>query len=115
MQEIKNEDFTKIDNSNNFEDEMNFKVIILGSASVGKTSLKNVATTQIFNDDVSPTIGFELSTLLYNVNNGPHIRLQLWDTCSQEKYRSLIRSFYSSANVAIIAFACNSYESFKFK
>lgn len=109
---ISNEDFTRIKSSQNFPNELLFKIIIIGSTSVGKTSLKNKITTQVFTDDVGPTIGFELSTLLYKVSDGTYIRLQLWDTCSQEKYRSLIRNFYTSANLAIICYAVNNYDSF---
>jgi small GTP-binding protein len=41
-----------------------------------------------------------------------NIKLQIWDTCGQEVYRSLISSFYRSASLAIIVYSIDSEESF---
>ena len=41
-----------------------------------------------------------------------NIKLQIWDTCGQEAYRSLITSFYRNSSLAIIAYAINNQNSF---
>ena len=52
------------------------------------------------------TVGFEFLT--FNIKlNGKIIRLQIWDTCGQEIYRSLISSFYKNSSLAIIVYAIN--------
>ena len=33
------------------------------------------------------------------------IKLQLWDTCGEEVYRSLISSFYKSSSLAILVYS----------
>ena len=33
------------------------------------------------------------------------IKLQIWDTCGQEIYRSLIKNFYQNSSLAIIVYA----------
>ena len=43
---------------------------------------------------------------------GMRIRLQIWDTAGQEKFRTLTRSYYRKSNGVIIAFSINSLESF---
>ena len=43
---------------------------------------------------------------------GIRIRLQIWDTAGQEKFRTLTRSYYRKSNGVIIAFSINSLESF---
>ena len=40
------------------------------------------------------------------------IKLQIWDTCGQELYRSLIINFYRNSSLAIIVYAINSKDSF---
>ena len=34
-----------------------------------------------------------------------YIRLEIWDTCGQEAYRSLIRNYYKNNALAIIVYA----------
>jgi GTPase SAR1 family protein len=39
--------------------------------------------------------------------NGKVIKLQIWDTCGQEIYRSLVTNFYRNSSLAIIVYAIN--------
>ena len=41
-----------------------------------------------------------------------NIKLQIWDTCGQELYRSLIRSFYHNSSLAILVYSINNDMSF---
>ena len=45
--------------------------------------------------------------------NNKVIKLQIWDTCGQELYRSLITNFYRNSSLAIMVYAINSRESFE--
>ncbi len=50
------------------------------------------------------TVGFEF--FAFNIKFGETIiKLQIWDTCGQEIYRSLISSFYKNSSLAIIVYA----------
>ena len=40
------------------------------------------------------------------------IKLQIWDTCGMEVYRSLIKSFYINSSLAVIVYAINDSDSF---
>ena len=40
------------------------------------------------------------------------VKLQIWDTCGQEFYRSLVSSFYRNTSLAIIVYAINNQKSF---
>jgi GTPase SAR1 family protein len=52
------------------------------------------------------TVGFEFFS--FNIKIGEKvIKLQIWDTCGQEVYRSLISSFYKNSSLAIIVYAIN--------
>jgi small GTP-binding protein len=41
------------------------------------------------------------------------VRLQIWDTCGQEVYRSLINGFYRNSSLAILVYSITSLKSFK--
>ena len=92
--------------------DLSFKIIVIGDSGVGKSCLTNRATTNLFEDSYSATVGFEF--LNFNVKiDGKIIKLQIWDTCGQELYRSLITNFYRNASLAIIVYAVNSRDSFE--
>ena len=58
------------------------------------------------------TIGFEYFT--FNIKLGETIiKLQIWDTCGQEFYKSLISSFYRNASLAIIVYSIDNQKSFE--
>ena len=45
--------------------------------------------------------------------NGKTVKLQLWDTAGQEKYKSMVSSYYRGANVALIIFDITNHKSFE--
>ena len=92
--------------------DLSFKIIVIGDSSVGKSCLTNRATINLFEDTYTATVGFEF--LSFNIKiDGKIIKLQIWDTCGQELYRSLITNFYRNASLAIIVYAINSRDSFE--
>ena len=94
--EILPEDFPKHD--------LSFKIIIIGDQGVGKSCLSVKATKNVFESNYLATVGFEFFN--FNLKLGEKIiRLQIWDTCGQEIYRSLITNFYRNSSLAFIVFA----------
>ena len=91
--------------------DFSFKMIVIGDAGVGKSCLTNRASKDKFLSDYSPTVGFEFLTFTTSIEN-KIIKLQIWDTCGQEVYRSLITNFYRNASLAMMVYAINSRESF---
>ena len=92
--------------------DLTFKVIVIGDSGVGKSSLTNKATNSIFSDKYNATVGFEFFTFNIKMFN-KIVRLQIWDTCGQELYRSLITNFYRNSSLAIIVYAINEKSSFE--
>jgi small GTP-binding protein len=92
--------------------DLSFKLIIVGNSGVGKSCLTLKAIKNQYDDFYTPTIGFEF--LSFNVKINEHIiKLQIWDTCGQEAYRSIIKSFYKNSSLAIIVYSIDNKESFK--
>ena len=91
--------------------DLSFKLIIVGDSGVGKSCLSIKASRNYFEDFYSPTVGFEFLTFNVKVEDKT-VKLQIWDTCGQEVYRSLISSFYRSASLAIVVYSVDDENSF---
>ena len=100
-----------LDNISGDKYDINFKIIVIGNSGVGKSCLTLKATQDIFKEDFASTIGFQFFSFHVKIND-KILKLQIWDTCGQEIYRSLISSFYRNASLAMMVYAINSKESF---
>ena len=95
----------------NIKYDICFKVIVIGEAAVGKSCLTGRAVKNIFITDYSPTIAINVENFITTIEN-KIIKLEIFDTCGQECYRSLISSFYRNTSLAMVVYAINSRESF---
>ena len=104
--DIKNENSFDSDSSKKkkYACQEKYKVIIIGDSSVGKTSLFYRYKNKTFTTQILSTIGFEYNEVEVTYKDKV-VGLQFWDTCGQETYRSLIRSFYSNAIAAVFVFS----------
>ena len=91
--------------------DLTFKIIVIGDPGVGKSCLTGRAVKDKFDSQYAPTIGFEFLTYSVKIQD-KIIKLQIWDTCGQEMYRSLISNFYRNASLAMIVYSIDSKESF---
>jgi len=91
--------------------DQSYKIILIGDSSVGKTALTKKAVRNEFEEYYQATVGFEF--LVFNLEiNSKIIKLQIWDTCGQELYRSLITNFYRNSSLAIFVYDVNKKDSF---
>ena len=86
--------------------DLSFKLIVIGDSSVGKSCLSAQAVRNNFVEFYQATVGFEFLTFNLRINS-KIIKLQIWDTCGQEVYRSLISNFFNMTSLAIIVYAIN--------
>lgn len=92
--------------------DFSFKAIIIGDAFVGKSSLINQAIKKQFKTTYAPTLGFDYFVFHIRIKN-KIIKLQIWDTCGQEIYKSLVTNFYRNSSVAFMVYAINDRNSFE--
>ena len=88
-----------------------FKLILIGDSGVGKTCILQRYMKHIFEENYKCTIGVDF-LMKSIVINGQTVKLQLWDTAGQEKYKSMVSSYYRGANVALIVFDLTNHQSF---
>jgi Ras-related protein Rab-2A len=102
--ELLPEDFAQYD--------ISFKIIVIGDSGVGKSCLTTQAVRNNFEEFYTATVGFEFLTFNMKINNNV-LKLQIWDTCGQEVYKSLISNFYRNSSLALILYAINNKDSFQ--
>jgi len=67
-----------------------FRVILLGDSTVGKSSLLKYFTEGKFDEGCEPTVGVDFFARLVEIKPGLRVKLQLWDTAGQERFRYFV-------------------------
>eukprot|EP01111_Echinosteliopsis_oligospora_P001487 TRINITY_DN12241_c0_g1_i1.p1 TRINITY_DN12241_c0_g1~~TRINITY_DN12241_c0_g1_i1.p1 ORF type:complete len:206 (+),score=27.76 TRINITY_DN12241_c0_g1_i1:80-697(+) len=89
-----------------------FKYIIVGDTAVGKSCLLLQFTDKRFQPVHDLTIGVEFGSRTLSISNNP-VKLQIWDTAGQEKFRSITRSYYRGAAGALLVYDITRRETFE--
>lgn len=76
-----------------------YKIVLLGQATVGKTSITGRITTGEFHDGSESTIGASFTQL---IRDG--VKLCIWDTAGQERYRAISEIYYRDSDLALLVF-----------
>jgi len=88
-----------------------FKVVLIGDAGVGKSSILDNLTNNQFYYNYDMTIGVEYNSKIVT-QDAKYIKLQIWDTAGQEVFRSITKSYYRNNSVIIIVYDTTNYTSF---
>jgi len=94
------------------KDEIAIKVTLIGESSVGKTSIINRYAKGNFSQELESTLGANYSQKKM-VRHGKKIRLDLWDTAGQEKYRAIGRHFYKESYIVCLVYDISNKDSFE--
>lgn len=88
------------------------KIIMVGSISVGKTSLVTKFATgkKPIRKESTKAASYVVK---YKIVNGTNFELKLWDTAGQEKYKSLTKLFIKDAKIAILVYSIIDEQSFQ--
>ena len=70
------------------------KVIVVGDSGVGKSSIVLRFVNGEFNEFNEPTLGAAFLSKIHQYGNNQSVRLQMWDTAGQEKYKSIAPIYY---------------------
>jgi small GTP-binding protein len=82
------------------------KTILIGETGVGKSTFCHRFINNNFILNHESTIGVDFFIKLLEIN-GKKYKLQIWDTAGQEKFRSIITSYFRNVNLAIIMIDIN--------
>ena len=87
------------------------KIIFTGDVAVGKTSIINTLLNSKFNEEYEASIGVDFFSKTLNYK-GKQIKLQIWDSAGQEKFRSLIPNYIRGAALVFLVYDITNKKSF---
>jgi len=89
-----------------------FKILLIGDAGVGKSSLLLRYTDDSYTDAFIGNIGGEFKNKFIEYE-GSKLQLQIWDTAGAERFRTITSSYYRGAHGIILVYDITSEKSFK--
>ena len=93
------------------DDALEIKIILLGEAGVGKTSIISRYVENTFSEDLMSSTAMTYVQKEMTIDK-QKIQLNIWDTVGQEKYRSLSKLFFKDTKIVILVYSITSIESF---
>jgi len=80
-----------------------FKIIFVGDSGIGKTSVINQYVNNYFNQINQMTLqcSFQSKTVQIPKSN-KEIRMHIWDTAGDEKFRNIVKMYYRGAQVVVL-------------
>ena len=94
------------------QDTVRFKVVLIGDALVGKTSLALRYVKDRFNENEDSTIGASYLSHTLELEK-TRVKFDLWDTAGQERYHGLAPMYYRGAQAVIVVYDICSERSFE--
>ena len=94
------------------EAEITLKILLIGDSYVGKTSLLLKYMDREFPESHMATIGVEFKDKIVQINK-KYVKLQVWDTSGQERYRSITKNFYRNADGVMFIFDVTKEKTFE--
>lgn len=88
------------------------KIILSGNSGAGKSSLLQQYTDHSFTETFSSTLGVDFKIKNLTLSSGKSAKLQLWDTAGQDRFRSIVASYWRGADGVLFVFDLTDPSSF---
>ena len=92
--------------------EFLYKILILGDSSVGKTCFLTRYADNTFQEVHMSTIGIDYKLKNVKMEDGKIVKLQIWDTAGQDRFRSITKNYYKGANGIVVIFSVTDKKTF---
>ena len=93
------------------EDLIKLKLIVVGNQGTGKSSILNRFVNETFDENYQATIGLDFHSKNITIHD-QDVRLIIYDTAGQEKFRSLIPMYIREAQIILFIYDISDKESF---
>ena len=93
--------------------ELLYKIILLGDSSVGKTCFLMRYTDNTYQEIHMSTIGIDNKFKDVELEDGKKVKIQIWDTGGQDRFRSITRNYYKGANGIVLIFDVTNKKSYE--
>lgn len=83
------------------------KVVVLGDSAVGKTSIAMRFIEDKFSESHVVTLAAKFQQPKVHLKSGTTVKINLWDTSGEEKFRSVLPIYFKNINGAILTYSIN--------
>ncbi|CAE7337358.1 GTP-binding protein YPT1 [Symbiodinium microadriaticum] len=87
------------------------KILLVGAAKTGKSTWMLAFGRHGFTSQYQPTIGVEFKLLRLQSEDGLRMRIALWDTAGQQRFRTITNAYYGGSSGIMAFFSLHSRES----
>ena len=92
--------------------ELLYKILLLGDSSVGKTCFLMRYADNTFQEIHMSTIGLDYKLKSVQLDDGKIVKIQIWDTAGQDRFRSITKNYYKGAHGIILIYDVTSRKTF---
>ena len=92
--------------------EVLYKILLLGDSSVGKTCFLMRYTDNTFQEIHMSTIGLDYRLKSMTLKSGKNVKVQIWDTAGQDRFRAITKNYYKGAHGIILIYDVTNQLSF---
>ena len=93
--------------------ELLYKILLLGDSSVGKTCFLMRYSDNTFQEIHMSTIGLDYKLKNVQLDDGKIVKIQIWDTAGQDRFRSITKNYYKGAHGIILIYDVTSRKTFE--
>ena len=93
--------------------ELLYKILLLGDSSVGKTCFLMRYADNTFQEIHMSTIGLDYKLKNVQIDDGKIVKIQIWDTAGQDRFRSITKNYYKGAHGIILLYDVTSRKTFE--
>ena len=95
------------------ESDFVFKILLLGDSEVGKSCFLMRYSDNVFVENYITTIGLDYKLKTIKLDSGKVIKVQLWDTAGQDKYRTIAKNYYKGSHGILLLYDITKISSFE--
>ena len=90
-----------------------YKILLLGDSEVGKSCFLMRYADNVFVDNYITTIGLDYKLKYVQLDSGQVIKVQLWDTAGQDRYRTIAKNYYKGSHGILLLYDVTKTSSFE--
>ncbi len=90
-----------------------YKILLLGDSEVGKSCFLMRYADNVFVDNYITTIGLDYKLKYIQLESGETIKVQLWDTAGQDRYRTIAKNYYKGSHGILLLYDITKVNSFE--
>ena len=95
------------------ETDLVYKILLLGDSEVGKSCFLMRYADNVFVENYITTIGLDYKLKYIQLDSGQVIKVQLWDTAGQDRYRTIAKNYYKGSHGILLLYDVTKSSSFE--